>query len=48
MMVNFIRKYSQKKHCLFNKHGIQQDGWIGACQKMRTKIEPVFADKVGI
>ena len=47
-MVNFIRKYSQKKHYLFNKRGIQQDGGIGACQNMRTKIEPVFADKVGI
>ena len=32
---HFIHNYSQKKHCLLNKNDIQQDGGIGACQKMR-------------
>ena len=33
----FISNYSQKKHCLLNKYGIQQDVEIIACQKIRQK-----------
>ena len=37
MMANFIHKYFEKKHGLFNKNDIQQNGGIGAFQKMRKK-----------
>ena len=47
MMVSSIHKYFEKKHCLY-KYCIQQDGGIGACQRMKKKeIEPIFTGKVG-
>ena len=38
----YIRNYSQKKHCLLNKYGIQQDAETVACQKIRQKEQNQF------